>query len=92
MVENILISTCFIVCNKVISLGALEPNGSLYFSSRDISSAPNGWLTDVFTFVLALSGLIQKGPQKELKSDFLLLLTPRGGITALSLSAVVFIL
>lgn len=61
------------MCNKMLNLGALEPNGSLYFSSQDFSWAPNDWLTDVFTFILVLSGLIQKGLQTELMSDLLLL-------------------
>lgn len=56
----------------MLNLGALEPNGSLYFSSQDFSWAPNDWLIDVFTFILVLSGLIQKGLQIELISDFLL--------------------
>lgn len=57
----------------MLNLGALEPNGGLYFSSQDFSWAPNDWLTDVFTFILVLSGLIQKGLQIELVCDFLLL-------------------
>lgn len=61
------------MCNKMLNLGALEPSGSLYFSSQDFSWAPNDWLTDVFTFILVLSGLIQKGLQTELMSDLLLL-------------------
>lgn len=57
----------------MLNLGALEPNRILYFSSQDFSWAPDDWLTDVFTFILVLSGLIQKGLQIELMSDFLLL-------------------